>query len=226
MLAMVQLPNNNGDMTGNVPNSGDPKPQLRDDLVLELIRPEIPYRPFGAEEPLAEYLYRPTREAQSADTMIAFVDATEPMLDITDVDNELNQEKLARMMALVADVPIELGEVETLRLWKHVLESDWIFWFAGVRLLQTVLYGLKQDRPNLVEKLYPMMLEIRLEKLRRVREIVDVDEIMDRLGDPIEERREAQLEIIDRLEDEHNALQPIIHAAFIINDAAMTLADG
>lgn len=144
------------------------KDALNNDVAIALIAPDPPYLPFGANEPLSDYLYRPMKEESSTDRMIAFVDTVEEFIQTengTGPANEFNEMKIQRMLALVGDMPQEIPESERLRAIKHVLDSDWVLNHAGIWDVRNFIHDQLNKNPDLDHQLRALIIELIDKKL-------------------------------------------------------------
>lgn len=141
---------------------------ISDDIVIALIAPDPPYLPFGANEPLSDYIYRPMRAESTADRMITFVDTVEKFIQTggsTDPSNEFNEMKIQRMLALVGDIPKEVPDSERLRAIEHVLGLDWVLNNAEIYGVRNFVQDQLNKNSDLDKRLRAIIMELIDKKL-------------------------------------------------------------
>lgn len=141
---------------------------ISDDIAIALIAPDPPYLPFGANEPLSDYIYRPMRVESTADRMIAFVDTVEKFIQTlggTDPANEFNEMKIQRMLALVGDIPEEIPDSERLRAIEHVLGLDWVLNNAEIWGVRNFIQDQLNKNSDLDKQLRAIIIELIDKKL-------------------------------------------------------------
>jgi hypothetical protein len=131
-----------------------------------IITPEDQTVPFGDGDTLAHYhLYQPMRETGSVDRMIEVIDYTEPMIDKTETENEYNQLKIARLAALVADMPDTLPLEERTRAWRHFISADWVHMYSDTYDVDRVITTVAREDTELGNEIRNVQNRVFEEKL-------------------------------------------------------------
>lgn len=146
--------------------------KIRDDFVRELISPDIAYRPFGKEDNLSDYLYRPMKESGSTERMKSFIDATGEHIDKESMDDEYNALKLHRTMVLLADMPPEIPEEQRLDAWEYFLDKDWTHIHRGIMDLEHVMGEMARENPGYAEKVKARFAEVTERKQAELSDLV------------------------------------------------------
>src|SRR5579884_2231947 len=133
---------------------------LADSKVYSLLCPDYAYRGFGQADSLSGYLYEPIKEQGSADRMLAFIDQAAKVIDTSEPDGELNQDKIHRLVWLVADIPDEIDEDERLRAWGHLLEADWVHLYARAGNIDEVIDHLADHDRTFAQAIYNQMVHV------------------------------------------------------------------
>lgn len=183
----------------------------RRDFVIELIAPRDAYRPFGGDDSLSEYLYRQVLEDQTADVMIAFVDDVETLIDTEEPDSQLNQEKILRLIALVADIPREVPETERLKVWRHLFEADWVHMCSQMGDIERVMSGVERAQPEFAPLILGEARAVLTSKSEQFgRSVSFSDEIPKVLASGFDSH--AALDAYARIHQEHPELIPVYNS--------------
>lgn len=150
---------------------------LRDDFVRELISPDIACRPFGNEDSLSDYLYRPMNKSGPVETMIAFIDKAAQMMDQESLNDEYNHIKIHRMLALLVDIPETIQEEQRLEAWAYCLGQDWVHKLGHHHVLDKALAAMARKDEGFAEKVRQIMKDIFEQKRDELSSIVGKEKI-------------------------------------------------
>lgn len=186
---------------------------LRREFVQELIVPRDGYRPFGEDEALSNYLYAPMRATGNADRMLVFIDEVEGYIHPDIYSDELNNEKLHRTMALLADMPKELSIEERLRAWEYFLDKNWVHSHRGVFDLERVIEAIENQDTHLGAALKTKVDEITERKLAELAEQVPADIVFAYTSDEFDVTRamDAESILVDRYPEAVELSSALIH---------------
>lgn len=166
------------------PNQGLPGHTLNPNLVRILIDPEDPSWPRGHVDPLSTSLYRLASEGDAAGVMTALVDqAEEHLYKPAGYGFELNEMRVERLFALVADMPASLPDEARLLAWQHLARSDWVHvWGHHDSFRRAMSYARPEDPEFFDNMLLPGIKTVFEEKCAIIEENIgfsdDIPEVL------------------------------------------------
>ena len=86
------------------------------------------------------------------------------------VEHDLNEERIARLLAIVADIPSEVPIEHRLLIWQDIFEADNLQVAEHVGELEKALHQMHDNDPQLIERVDGVLQAVIVAKLQRLRE--------------------------------------------------------
>ena len=115
-----------------------------------IVVPDVFSRPDGSDDGLTKYFYRKAIEGEPEVLFAAVHDSLELLETENDqpVLTELNELKIARILAFVADMPTEIDLLTKTQAWEIVLNSEWIHWAESTFASEIAIRRLFEQDPG------------------------------------------------------------------------------
>ncbi len=120
-------------------------------LVAEIVNPVILHQGAGQDDNLVRYLYRQMEASGSPELITDFLEIAKDLIDMGSrgEEREENVLRVARIIAVFADMPDTISAIARHKAWKSLLDSHGIVGKARFGALSTAIRHTERNNPEL-----------------------------------------------------------------------------
>ena len=130
--------------------------QREGEFLYSILVPDPAYIADGRGDGLTSYFYKKALEGQPEVLLTAVYEA-ESLLEKDNDGNplytELNELKIDRLLAMVADLPLEMELFVKTDVWEIIVEAEWLHWAESTFALERTVSRLGEQDPGFLPQL-------------------------------------------------------------------------
>lgn len=143
-----------------------------------IINPQAEYLPNGRDDALTHFFYEKALKGEPEALLVALFNCEgllERKSDSQIAMSELNELKVDRLLAMVADMPVEIDLATKIDAWHIVLEADWLHWAERDGATERAIIRLAEQDAAFLPQLWHTVTELVVMKLKLLREQTSSD---------------------------------------------------